>query len=195
MASPDFFFKVIIIGDAGVGKSALLNQVVNSTFDLEYVSTVGVDFKSTCLDVNGKYIKLNLWDATGQERFRTLTSSYYRNAHGIIIVYSVNHRPSFQAVQSWLEEVRHYAEEKTVVMLVGNKVDLPREVTIQEGQALAEYIGCKFIETSAKDHTRSTEVFQNLAETILKTNPADVRPSPLTIEPIEPRMCSNCYLL
>lgn len=195
MLSPDFFFKVVIIGDAGVGKSALLNQMVESKFDLSYVSTIGVDFKSTFLDVNGKCVKLNIWDAAGQERFRTLTSSYYRNANGILIVYSVNHRPSFQSIQTWLEEVQHYASEKTVVMLVGNKNDLSREVTVKEGEALAEYIGCKIIETSAKDHTQSTQVFQKLAESILKTNPPEGIIRPLTIETIEPKMCSNCCLL
>jgi small GTP-binding protein len=197
MASPDFFFKVVIIGDAGVGKTALLSQVVDSQFDLSYTSTIGVDFKSTCLDVNGKCVKLNMWDAAGQERFRTLTSSYYRNAHGIVIVYSVNHRPSFHSIQTWWEEIQHYAGENTVIMLVGNKNDLSREVTVKEGQALAEYIGCEFAETSAKDHTRSMQVFQKLAESILKTNPPEgiVRPAPLNLEIIEPKMCPNCCLL
>ena len=102
-------FKLLLIGDSGVGKSCLLLRFADDTYTESYISTIGVDFKIRTIELDGKTIKLQIWDTAGQERFRTITSSYYRGAHGIIIVYDVTDRDSFDSVKYWMQEVDHLA--------------------------------------------------------------------------------------
>jgi Ras-related protein Rab-18 len=123
----DHLFKILIIGDAGVGKSSMLLRFTDDSFDEHIQSTIGVDFKVKHLDVNEKRVKLTIWDTAGQERFRTLTSSYYRGAHGVVLVYDVTRTDTFENLQQWLKEVNMYSPnngEAVVKLLVGNKIDL-----------------------------------------------------------------------
>ncbi|XP_073950862.1 ras-related protein ORAB-1-like [Choristoneura fumiferana] len=120
----DYLFKLLLIGDSGVGKSCLLLRFADDTYTESYISTIGVDFKIRTVELDGKTIKLQIWDTAGQERFRTITSSYYRGAHGIIIVYDCTDQDSFSNVKQWLEEIDRYACDNVNKLLVGNKCDL-----------------------------------------------------------------------
>ncbi|KAK8266160.1 hypothetical protein V6Z12_D12G227500 [Gossypium hirsutum] len=120
----DYLFKLLLIGDSGVGKSCLLLRFADDSYLDSYISTIGVDFKIRTVEHDGKIIKLQIWDTAGQERFRTITSSYYRGAHGIIIVYDVTDQESFNNVNQWLNEISRYGSENVNKLLVGNKSDL-----------------------------------------------------------------------
>ena len=110
----DYLFKLLLIGDSGVGKSCLLLRFADDTYTESYISTIGVDFKIRTLELDGKTIKLQIWDTAGQERFRTITSSYYRGAHGIIVVYDVTDQESFNNVKQWMNEIDRYANDKVI---------------------------------------------------------------------------------
>jgi len=157
-----YLFKLLLIGDSGVGKTSLLLRFADDKFLDSFITTIGVDFKIRKLDVDGKAVKLQIWDTAGQEKFRTITSSYYRGAHGIIVVYDVTSRESFSHVKGWLSDIDRYAQGNIKVqkMLVGNKSDLPnREVTFKEAKSFADGLGIKFTETSAKMSDNVMEAF------------------------------------
>uniref|UniRef100_A0A7S1TRZ4 Uncharacterized protein n=2 Tax=Phaeomonas parva TaxID=124430 RepID=A0A7S1TRZ4_9STRA len=175
-AEYDYLFKLLLIGDSGVGKSCLLLRFADDTYTESYISTIGVDFKIRTIEQEGKTIKLQIWDTAGQERFRTITSSYYRGAHGIIVVYDVTDMESFNNVKQWLHEIDRYASENVNKLLVGNKADLEdkRVVTTEAAQEFAESLGIEFIETSAKDRLNVEEAFTMMASQIkrrMKTQP------------------------
>lgn len=151
-AEHDYLFKLLLIGDSGVGKSCLLLRFADDMYTDTYISTIGVDFKIRTIPLDGKVVKLQIWDTAGQERFRTITSSYYRGANGIIVVYDVTDRESFANVKQWLHEIDRYASGSVHKLLVGNKIDLEKKrvVSTQEGKEFADSIGIEFIETSAK---------------------------------------------
>ncbi|CAI7795578.1 unnamed protein product [Closterium sp. NIES-54] len=170
----DYLFKLLLIGDSGVGKSCLLLRFAVIFIDRDdsylesYISTIGVDFKIRTVELDGKTIKLQIWDTAGQERFRTITSSYYRGAHGIIVVYDVTDQESFNNVKQWLNEIDRYASENVNKLLVGNKCDLTnkRVVDYQTAKAFADEIGIPFLETSAKNATNVEQAFMTMAAEI-----------------------------
>eukprot|EP01069_Polyplicarium_translucidae_P010704 Polyplicarium_translucidae@DN3393_c0_g1_i1.p3 len=165
----DRLFKLVLIGDSGVGKSCILLRFSDDAFTTSYITTIGVDFRFRTIPVDKELIKLQIWDTAGQERFRTITSAYYRGADGIIIMYDTTDTVSFEHVDDWLAEVSLYAEEDTVKILVGNKCDLSthRVVTREQGKRKAEELGLSFIETSAKDATNVEEAFKLAARTLI----------------------------
>jgi len=169
-ASPeyDYLFKLLLIGDSGVGKSSLLLRFADNTFTESFISTIGVDFKIRTLDIDGSTVKLQIWDTAGQERFRTITSSYYRGAHGIIVVYDVTNPETFNNVQKWLQEIERYACETVHKLLVGNKCDLVSEkkVSTDDAREFADQLNLVFLEASAKDSTNVEEAFSKMARAI-----------------------------
>lgn len=169
----DHLFKILLVGDSGVGKSCLLMRFTADRFDDNTVSTIGVDFRIKYTQFNGKKCKLSIWDTAGQERFRTLTSSYYRGAQGIIFVYDVTRRETFENLEDiWMREVDMYSTvEDAVKMVVANKVDLEeqREVTKEEGHDFARRHGCLYVETSAKQNVAVSQAFEELVLKILET--------------------------
>jgi Ras-related protein Rab-1A len=167
--SYDYLFKLVLIGDSGVGKSCLLLRFADDNFTDSYISTIGVDFRFRTIHVDKKVIKLQIWDTAGQERFRTITSAYYRGADGIIMVYDVTSRESFDHVEEWLSEVDRYANENTAKLLVGNKADLENVVDTDTAQRFADKIGISLIETSAKNNTNVTTAFQTMANELIRT--------------------------
>jgi len=166
----DFLFKLVLIGDSGVGKSCLLLRFADDNFTDSYISTIGVDFRFRTITIDKKTVKLQIWDTAGQERFRTITSAYYRGADGIIMVYDVTNQESFDHVEEWLSEVDRYANENTSKLLVGNKADLVDEKVVQEetAQRFAEKLGISFLETSAKTATNVDAAFLTMAKELIK---------------------------
>lgn len=120
----DYLFKLVLIGDSGVGKSNLLSRFTRDYFDLETKSTIGVEFATKRLETDGKSIKAQIWDTAGQERYRAITSAYYRGAVGALLVFDIAKRSSFENADRWLKELRDHADPGIMVMLVGNKRDL-----------------------------------------------------------------------
>ncbi|XP_021690254.2 ras-related protein RABC2a isoform X2 [Hevea brasiliensis] len=168
--SYDYSFKILLIGDSGVGKSSiLLSFISNSVHDLS--PTVGVDFKIKMVNVGGKRLKLTIWDTAGQERFGTLMSSYYRGAHGIIL-------------DIWAKEVELYSTNQDCIkVLIGNKVDKDSEraVSREEGMALAEEHKCSFLECSAKTRENVLQCFKELIVKILEV-PSLLEKGPVIIK-------------
>lgn len=157
----DYLFKLVLIGDSGVGKSNLLSRFTRNEFNLESKSTIGVEFATKSLTVDGKVIKAQIWDTAGQERYRAITSAYYRGAVGALLVYDVSRHVTFENVSRWLKELRDHTDPNIVVMLIGNKSDLRHLVAVQtkEGKELAESEALYFMETSALEATNVENAF------------------------------------
>ncbi|KAG6482372.1 ras-related protein RABA5a-like isoform X1 [Zingiber officinale] len=164
----DYLFKVVLIGDSAVGKSNLLSRFARDQFHPNSKSTIGVEFQTKTLDVEGKVIRAQVWDTAGQERFKAVTAAYYRGAVGALLVYDVSRRQTFDSVGRWLEELHTHCNMNAVTVLVGNKTDLEdtREVSTAEGRILAEAQGLFFMETSALDSSNVTAAFQTVVEEI-----------------------------
>lgn len=170
-SSFDHLFKILLIGDAGVGKSCILLRFTDDSFEEQMSSTIGVDFRVKTVTVGGVKTKLTIWDTAGQERFRTLTSSYYRGCHGIILVFDVNERETFAHLQQWLEELELYTTHQNAAkLLVGNKIDLKRrEVSHEEATSFARKQAMMYIETSAKTREGIRQSFEEVVQKILDT--------------------------
>ncbi|KAL7201157.1 hypothetical protein ACSBR1_032961 [Camellia fascicularis] len=158
----EYLFKIVVIGDSAVGKSNLLSRFARDEFDLHSKATVGVEFQTQVMELDGKEIKAQVWDTAGQERFRAVTSAYYRGAVGALVVYDISRRTTFDSIKRWLDELKIHCDTTVARMLVGNKCDLEniREVSIEEGKNLAVEEGLFFIETSALDSTNVTAAFE-----------------------------------
>ncbi|KAK4487092.1 hypothetical protein RD792_006407 [Penstemon davidsonii] len=169
----DYLFKLVLIGDSGVGKSNLLSRFTKNEFNLESKSTIGVEFATRSLNIDGKVIKAQIWDTAGQEsrfeielnhlfhRYRAITSAYYRGAVGALLVYDVTRRPTFENALRWLKELRDHTDPNIVVMLIGNKSDLRHLISVstEDGKDLAERESLYFMETSALEATNVDNAF------------------------------------
>ncbi|KAK8641432.1 hypothetical protein V6N13_010837 [Hibiscus sabdariffa] len=164
----DYLFKIVLIGDSGVGKSNILSRFTRNEFCLESKSTIGVEFATRTLQVEGKTVKAQIWDTAGQERYRAITSAYYRGAAGALLVYDITKRQTFDNVQRWLRELRDHADSNIVIMMAGNKSDLNhlRAVSEEDGSALAEREGLSFLETSALEATNIEKAFHTVLNEI-----------------------------
>ncbi|XP_023739665.1 ras-related protein RABA5e [Lactuca sativa] len=158
----EYLFKVVIIGDSAVGKSNLLSRYSKNEFNMHSKSTIGVEFQTQTMEIDGKEVKAQIWDTAGQERFRAVTSAYYRGAVGALIVYDISRSTTFDSVTRWLEELKTHSDTTVVRMLVGNKCDLGniRAVSVEDGKKLAENEGLFFMETSALDSTNVKTAFE-----------------------------------
>jgi len=168
----DFIFKVLLLGNSDVGKSSLILRYVDQVWSDTFVPTIGVDFKVKTSELQNKKIKMQIWDTAGQERFRNVISSYFRGAHGILLIYDVTNRDSFKNLENWLIEIEKNASENVLKILIGNKNDLvdEKEITTEEGEAFAKRNGMQFIETSAKMNTNVTEAFEALGKLMIEFN-------------------------
>lgn len=166
----DYLFKVVLIGDSGVGKSNLLSRFIRNEFDLKSLTTIGVEFAQRNIDFHGKTVKAQIWDTAGQERYRAITKAYYRGANGALLVYDITKPYTFENVDHWLKELREHAKTEILVMLVGNKSDLEhlRTVKTAEGKAFAEENSISFIETSALNSMNVEKAFQTILAEIYK---------------------------
>jgi len=166
----DYLFKVVLIGDSGVGKSNLLSRFTRGEFNIDTKSTIGVEFATRSINVDGKTVKAQIWDTAGQERYRAITSAYYRGAVGALLVYDIAKHATYVNVTRWLKELRDHADSNIVIMLVGNKSDLKhlRAVPTEEAKAFASENGLSFIETSALDASNVESAFQNILTEIYR---------------------------
>ncbi|KAL3051075.1 ras-related protein Rab-26 [Gymnodraco acuticeps] len=149
----DIAFKVMLVGDSGVGKTCLLVRFKDGAFLAgSFISTVGIDFRNKVMNIDAVKVKLQIWDTAGQERFRSVTHAYYRDANALLLLYDVTNKASFDNIRAWLTEIHEYAQQDVVIMLLGNKVDSShdRMVKREEGEKLAKEFGVPFMETSAR---------------------------------------------
>ena len=163
----NYLIKFIIIGDAAVGKSNLLVRYTSGQFKEEYQLTIGVEFGSNNVIIGDNTYRIQIWDTAGQENFRSITRSYYKNTACAIIVYEISNKKSFENISSWIEECKNTAPKSILMVLVGNKCDLDnREVTEEEGREFAEKNGMIFFETSAKTGKNVEELFKESVKVI-----------------------------
>ncbi|XP_078392269.1 ras-related protein Rab-11A-like [Cetorhinus maximus] len=168
MGSPEddysFVFKVVLIGESGVGKSNLLSRFTRNEFNHDSRTTIGVEFSTRSVIVEGVTVKTQIWDTAGLERYRAITSAYYRGAVGALLVYDIAKHLTYESVERWLNELLDHADNKLVVMLVGNKTDLSeiRAVPVEEAKSFAEKHEMLFMETSALDSTNVELAFQTV---------------------------------
>uniref|UniRef100_A0AAX7U456 small monomeric GTPase n=1 Tax=Astatotilapia calliptera TaxID=8154 RepID=A0AAX7U456_ASTCA len=150
----DYLFKLLLIGDSGVGKTCVLFRFSEDAFNSTFISTIGIDFKIRTIELDGKKIKLQIWDTAGQERFRTITTAYYRGAMGIMLVYDITNEKSFENIKNWIRNIEEHASADVEKMVLGNKCDIndKRQVSKEMGEKLALEYGIKFMETSAKSN-------------------------------------------
>ncbi|CAD6189816.1 unnamed protein product [Caenorhabditis auriculariae] len=173
----DYLFKIVLIGDSGVGKTNILSRFAKNQFSLDSQTTIGVEFSTKTVQIEGKTVKAQIWDTAGQERYKAITSAYYRGAVGALVVYDIAKHGSYESVEKWLKELRNHADQNIFIMLVGNKTDLRhlRSVPTDVARMYAEKNKFAFIETSALDSTNIesaflnilTEVFHNVRKNIL----------------------------
>jgi small GTP-binding protein len=166
----DFLIKIVLIGDSGVGKTNLLSRFTRDQFNPESKSTIGVEFATKTMEIDGKNVKAQIWDTAGQERYRAITSAYYRGAIGAMLLYDITASLSFSSLSRWLQELRENADPNIVILLVGNKSDLAenRAVATDEGVGFSKSESLLFIETSARDASNVQEAFTLLITEVVK---------------------------
>jgi len=168
----DYLIKLLLIGDSGVGKSAILMRFADDSFTSSFITTIGIDFKIRTITLDGKRIKLQIWDTAGQERFKTITTAYYRGAMGILLVYDVTNEATFANINTWMMAIQQHASDSVNKVLLGNKADTSgplvskRAVASARGQALADQHCIRFFETSAKNSINIEEAFSTITRDI-----------------------------
>ena len=157
--------KLLLLGDSSVGKTSILLKYISNKFDESSISTVGVDYMDKIIDYNKFKIKLQIWDTSGEEKFRTITKNFYRNADGLLVVFDLTKKESYDHIRSWINEAKEN-NDKLKTILIGNKLDLKNEriVAIDVAKQFAEKNNLKYIETSAKDGTNINESFQAIID-------------------------------
>jgi small GTP-binding protein len=165
----DFTFKILTIGESGVGKTCILLRYSDDKFMKNHLTTIGIDYKAKVINLSGKSIKLKIWDTAGQDRFRNITQQYYKGADGIVLVYDVTDRGSFEKVRDWMKQIQIYTQKDAIGMvLLGNKCDAePRVVSNEEGDEMAKEYKIKYFETSALNKKNINESFDYLTQEIM----------------------------
>ncbi|CAF1303447.1 unnamed protein product [Adineta steineri] len=174
-----YLFKVVLIGNASVGKTCLVRRFCQDVFPAGQAATIGVDFLIKTVEVDGEKIKLQIWDTAGQERFRSITQSYYRSANALIIVFDINNLATFSSLPDWVREVKAYSNNDVLCTLVGNKCDVnEREVPTHVAEQFAEKNDMWYLETSAKNSDNVEKLFQTIAEELtMKAKESTIGPS------------------
>ncbi|OMJ70865.1 hypothetical protein SteCoe_31080 [Stentor coeruleus] len=164
----DYLFKIVLIGDSGVGKSNILSRFTRKEFNLESKTTIGVEFAQKSIEIEGKIVRAQIWDTAGQERYRAITSAYYRGAVGALLVYDISKTTSFENVDKWLKELKDHADSQIVVLLTGNKADLKhlRAISTEEAATYSQKHSLAFIEISALDGTGVDKAFETVLNEI-----------------------------
>jgi len=164
----DHLFKIVIVGDSGVGKSCVLMRFADDEFTENFLSTIGVDFRFRTMFIHGLHIKLQIWDTAGQERFKTITSAYYRGADALIITYDITSKETFDHVNNWILEARRFIDDDMPIMILGNKCDrTDREITTEQLSDFATDRNLLFAECSAKNATNIDKIFIDLSKKLI----------------------------
>lgn len=166
----DMIFKVVLIGDSGVGKTNILSRYVRDDFSIETKSTVGVEFGSKVLKVNNTNIKIQIWDTAGQERYKSITKAYYKGAKGAFVVYDITRKETFSSVEKWVDELKNSGDEGVCIILLGNKCDLEeqRQVSTEDALRKSDTYKIAFCETSAMQAVNIDKAFTIMVEEIMK---------------------------
>ena len=166
------FFKILLIGDLGVGKSCVILRYIEGDFPGNIMSSIGVDFKLKQIELDDRLIKMQIWDTAGHEKFRTITTSYYKSAHAIIILYDITEKASFDHIKNWMIEIDKFGKQGVLKVIVGNKTDLEekRAVNKETAEHFAEKYGVKLWEVSAKDNSNIDEMFLDTIKSLLEKN-------------------------
>ena len=161
--------KIMLLGDSSVGKTSIIKRYCKNQYSNSFISTIGVDFETKYINIDGKIINIQIWDTAGQERYKILAQSYYKNSDGFVIVYDITSRISYDNIHKWIEQIKEYASEKIKNIIVANKCDLEnkRQISKEEGKELAEKYNFKFYETSALNGKNIDKAFDNLAKMII----------------------------
>ena len=166
----DLMFKILLLGDSGVGKSSLLLRYTKNEFISDMRSTIGVEFALKYITIDNYQLKIQIWDTAGMERYRSITNAYYKGAKGVIVLYDICRKKSFENVDKWIDDFKSKADDDAVIILIGNKSDLDdkREVSKEEGESKAQMNKFAFMETSAKDNNNVQKAFETLFGEIVK---------------------------
>lgn len=168
----DYLFKLIIIGNAGTGKSSLLFRLCNNTFNEAYISTIGIDFKTKTFEIGDDTVKLQIWDTAGQERFKSIISSYYRGANGVIIVFDLNDKKSFDDIDDWMYERDMKCKSNFCTLIIGTKSDIKKKDLITDDMIseLCIKYNASYIETSAKYDINIVDAFKLICKKLIEKN-------------------------
>ena len=169
-SEPSVTFKILTIGESGVGKTCILRRFVENKFLKNHLATIGIDFKTKTININNQEIKLKIWDTAGQERFRNITTQYYKGADGIVLVYDVTDEASYEKIRDWMEQILSNTQQDDIgLVLLGNKCDMePRSVTEEMGNKMAEELKIDYFETSALNGQGIKEAFEQLTRIIMQ---------------------------
>ena len=174
MSKKEAKYKILILGDSQVGKSCFLTRYADNSFQEEYLSTIGMDYKIKNYQAeDGSTVKLYIWDTAGQDRFRSITRNYYKGADGIILIYDITKQETFENVRNWINNIKDEAPARVVLILIGNKIDDEenRKVQKSEGEEIAKEFNLPFFESSAKKDINVTPAFDTLIKKIIEVNP------------------------
>ena len=180
----DVKYKIMVLGESKVGKTSLIKRYTKDQFGGVYLTTVGMDFQDKIIEIEDKKVRLQVWDTAGQERFRNVTKGYFQSSHGLLVVYDISDKESFEKINFWMEHIKNNAPEEAKKILVGNKCDLAneRKVSYEEGENYAKKFNIKFFESSAKDGTNVKELFFYLANEIYQDDKTKGKDNKKTIQ-------------
>jgi small GTP-binding protein len=167
MEKKEVLYKILLLGDSSVGKTCFLMRYTDNTFQEIHMSTIGLDYKLKNVQLDdGKMVKIQIWDTAGQDRFRSITKNYYKGAHGIILIYDITNKKSFENVRTWINQIKEEVSEKVSIILVGNKIDDEehRVVATEDGEKIAKELGLMFFECSAKSGVNIDSTFNELVK-------------------------------
>ena len=170
--SYDMIFKIVLIGDSSVGKTNMLSRYISNEYDPNSQSTIGVELSTKTFTFDKDEVKVQIWDTAGQEKYRSITSSYYKGAQGCLLVYDITRKDTFDNIDKWFSELKSSTNNEINAILVGNKCDLSdkREITIEEAQKKAKLFNVAFMETSALDGTNIEKAFYELVNNVYQNN-------------------------
>ena len=181
----DYKFKILMIGNSGVGKTSYLSMYFDDRFDSNYAATIGIDFRHKTFKRNGKRIQLQIWDTAGQERYQSITNAYFHTSMGVIVMFDLTDQESFEACRNWVIKATDYSPENVSILLLGNKVDKTedRVVSTDEANELATELNIKYFETSAKENINIKESIDYLLDVISDRMPELLEKSIPAAEP------------